>query len=94
MIGRLQVAHNYAADAAAEQLTANMAALNTGGVVSSFMCPITQDIMTDPVITSDGHTYEREAIEHWYAIATSACISFRMIIILRWAGSLPTTARR
>ena len=28
-------------------------------------CPITQDIMTDPVMTADGHTYEREAIEHW-----------------------------
>lgn len=28
-----------------------------------YKCPITQDIMDDPVIASDGHTYERYAIE-------------------------------
>ena len=68
MIGRLQVAHNYAADAATEQLTSGMAALSTGGVVSSFLCPITQEVMADPVMTADGHTYEREAIEQWCAL--------------------------
>ena len=31
----------------------------------SFFCPITQDLMRDPVLIGDGHTYEREAIEHW-----------------------------
>ena len=31
----------------------------------AFLCPITQDIMTDPVIGPDGHTYERSAIEAW-----------------------------
>jgi len=65
MIGRLQVLHNYAADAAVEQLSSGMAALSTGGVVSSFLCPITQELMADPVITADGHTYERAAIEQW-----------------------------
>jgi hypothetical protein len=33
--------------------------------VDAFLCPITRDIMCDPVICSDGHTYEREAIEQW-----------------------------
>ena len=33
--------------------------------VSSFICPITNEIMEDPVITPDGITYEREAIEEW-----------------------------
>jgi len=28
-------------------------------------CPITQEIMEDPVIAQDGHTYERAAIKHW-----------------------------
>jgi hypothetical protein len=28
-------------------------------------CPITQTIMIDPVFTSNGHTYERKAIERW-----------------------------
>eukprot|EP00029_Vermamoeba_vermiformis_P011682 TRINITY_DN6496_c0_g1_i1.p1 TRINITY_DN6496_c0_g1~~TRINITY_DN6496_c0_g1_i1.p1 ORF type:complete len:275 (+),score=39.74 TRINITY_DN6496_c0_g1_i1:748-1572(+) len=30
---------------------------------ADFICPITQEIMLDPVIASDGHTYERRAIE-------------------------------
>ena len=28
-------------------------------------CPITSDLMTDPVMTADGQTYERSAIETW-----------------------------
>lgn len=32
-----------------------------------FICPITQDIMDDPVFASDGFTYEREAIAGWIA---------------------------
>jgi Hint-domain/U-box domain len=32
---------------------------------SSFLCPITQSVMTDPVIGSDGITYERAAITEW-----------------------------
>ena len=28
-------------------------------------CPITQEIMEDPVIAQDGHTYERTAIKRW-----------------------------
>ena len=28
-------------------------------------CPITMELMRDPVITADGHTYERAAIESW-----------------------------
>ena len=31
-----------------------------------FICPIMQDIMEDPVITCDGHTFERAAIEDWF----------------------------
>ena len=33
----------------------------------AFVCPIAGDMMTDPVFTSDGHTYERAAIEQWFA---------------------------
>ena len=29
------------------------------------MCPITRTLMIDPVIASDGFTYERESIENW-----------------------------
>lgn len=31
-----------------------------------FICPITQDIMTDPYSTVDGQTYEHEAILAWF----------------------------
>ena len=31
------------------------------------ICPITREIMTDPVITAAGQTYERAAIEQWLA---------------------------
>ena len=34
-------------------------------VLDAYMCPITADIMTDPVCTSDGFTYERRAIIEW-----------------------------
>ena len=32
---------------------------------NEYMCPITAEIMTDPVTTVDGFTYEREAITEW-----------------------------
>jgi hypothetical protein len=30
-----------------------------------FVCPITHQLMEDPVVASDGHTYERNAITQW-----------------------------
>ena len=30
---------------------------------NEFLCPITQDVMIDPVVASDGHSYERSAIQ-------------------------------
>ena len=32
---------------------------------ASFYCPITGDLMIDPVVDSEGNTYERIAIESW-----------------------------
>ena len=31
----------------------------------SFLCPITQEIMREPVTCADGHSYERASIEPW-----------------------------
>lgn len=31
----------------------------------AFACPITGELMRDPVVAGDGHTYDREAIEMW-----------------------------
>lgn len=32
---------------------------------NSFICPITQEVMRDPVVCALGHSYERRAIERW-----------------------------
>jgi hypothetical protein len=37
-----------------------------GEIPDNLICPITSDIFVDPVMTSDGHTYERMAIEAWF----------------------------
>lgn len=34
----------------------------------AFYCPITMDLMTDPVIDKDGMTYERDAIMQWIQV--------------------------
>jgi hypothetical protein len=31
-----------------------------------FLCPITREVMTDPVTAADGHTYDRAAILRWF----------------------------
>jgi len=33
---------------------------------ANFQCPITQSLLTDPVVASDGFTYERTAISEWF----------------------------
>lgn len=38
---------------------------NKNEIPDEFICPITRDIMSDPVITVDGHSYQREAIQQW-----------------------------
>ena len=40
--------------------------LPDGEVPHHYCCPILQEIMTDPVKTVDGFTYERYAIETWF----------------------------
>ena len=34
-------------------------------VPEAFVCPITGDVIRDPVMLCDGHSYERQAIETW-----------------------------
>ena len=73
-------------------------------VPPSFVCPITQEVMRDPVSTADGHTYERDAIERWLRTRrtspmTGATLSSRALIpnlALRklcreWAARNPPT---
>jgi hypothetical protein len=35
------------------------------GAPSEYFCPITMELMRDPVIASDGHSYERSALQEW-----------------------------
>ncbi len=44
--------------------------ISTGGnnMLDCFTCPLTREIFRDPVILSDGFTYEREAIQHWLSL--------------------------
>ncbi|XP_023188541.1 WD repeat, SAM and U-box domain-containing protein 1 isoform X1 [Xiphophorus maculatus] len=35
------------------------------GVPDEFLCPITRELMREPVIAADGYSYERQAIENW-----------------------------
>ena len=35
--------------------------------MAAAICPITQEIMEDPVVCADGHSYERGSIERWLA---------------------------
>ncbi|KAH7519448.1 hypothetical protein FEM48_Zijuj08G0037200 [Ziziphus jujuba var. spinosa] len=41
--------------------------------LQSFYCPITRDVMVDPVETSSGQTFERNAIEKWFADGNKLC---------------------
>ena len=36
-------------------------------IKACFICPITREIMHDPCFTCDGHTFERVAIQTWFA---------------------------
>jgi len=37
-----------------------------------FKCPITQDIMKEPVLSADGYSYERTAIEKWFEVSNNS----------------------
>jgi hypothetical protein len=41
--------------------------------LQSFYCPITQDVMEEPVEIESGHTFERSAIQKWFHEGHSVC---------------------
>ena len=44
-------------------------------VPERLVCPITFELMKDPVFASDGHTYERCAIEQWFERAQTSPVT-------------------
>lgn len=47
----------------------------SGTTPKSFFCPITQEIMSDPMLCSDGFAYEKEAIEFWLSSNNSSPVT-------------------
>lgn len=41
--------------------------------VDDFRCPISLEIMSDPVTLTTGHTYDRSSIEKWFRSGNSTC---------------------
>lgn len=37
-----------------------------------FICPITQEVMSEPVMAADGYTYESSAISQWLQAHTTS----------------------
>lgn len=40
-----------------------------------FLCPITHDVLKDPVVAADGYTYERTAITRWFKTSRKSPIT-------------------
>uniref|UniRef100_A0A0D9V7A1 RING-type E3 ubiquitin transferase n=1 Tax=Leersia perrieri TaxID=77586 RepID=A0A0D9V7A1_9ORYZ len=40
---------------------------------SDFRCPISLDLMRDPVVVASGQTYDRESIDRWFGSGKSTC---------------------
>ena len=50
-------------------------ASEAAAVPDQYICSITAEMMTDPVIAADGHTYERRAIEAWFSRARTSPVT-------------------
>ncbi|KAG6549052.1 hypothetical protein Mapa_009495 [Marchantia paleacea] len=42
-------------------------------IPSDFLCPISLELMSDPVILSTGHTYDRKSIDEWFSTGKKTC---------------------
>jgi hypothetical protein len=58
---------------------------------NEFYCPITMDIMKNPVIGPDGHTYERSAIEQWLTTSNKSPITRK---VMQSSNLIPNIALR
>ena len=61
-----------AAEAEADKAFAAHVATDEPELPDDYLCPITQELMTDPVMAMDGHTYERAAISAWLSRKTTS----------------------
>lgn len=49
-------------------------------VPNEFLCPISLEIMTDPIIVASGQTYERESIQKWLQSNRNTCPKTRQTL--------------
>ena len=42
-------------------------------IPDDMICPISFEVMKDPVMAQDGHTYERVCIEEWFQTGARTC---------------------
>jgi hypothetical protein len=57
-------------------------------ILESFKCPITAEIMRDPVMADDGHTYERDAIGKWFSGGHDTSPMTREVVTNRLVSNL------
>jgi len=67
------------------------------GELSAFVCPITMQLMRDPVVIETGHAFEREAIARWFSecrdLGRGPCCPITMLEVHR-ADLRPVLALR
>ncbi|OAY41618.1 U-box domain-containing protein 16 [Manihot esculenta] len=47
--------------------------VSEANIPSDFRCPISLDLMRDPVVVATGHTYDRESINPWIELGHKTC---------------------
>eukprot|EP00850_Spirogloea_muscicola_P004233 SM000018S03598 [mRNA] locus=s18:244222:249121:+ [translate_table: standard] len=65
VMARLDALRTTAKEAADKEAPAQRTFPLASSFNAYFLCPIMQDVMRDPVLAADGHTYERVAIASW-----------------------------
>lgn len=53
---------------------------NYDSIPANFRCPITQELFHDPVMTADGQTYERSAIEDWLKKHNTSPLTGKLLV--------------
>lgn len=59
----------------------------------AFYCTITQEVMVDPVVDPEGHSYERQAIETWLETKETSPVSYIPRTSVYWWGRPSPAAR-
>ena len=64
-------------------------------VVSQATCPLTRELMIDPVCCADGNTYERYAIEEWLSASPTSPLTGERLddLSLRHNSAIRSLAR-